>query len=287
MNCSEQDMGLLSSNRYGKQCVRVLRVRREGPAHRIKEITASVLLRGEFEKSYTSADNSQIVATDTVKNTVTALAREHLGDDIEAFALFLASHFLGRYAHVASVEVDLEEKAWERIATDGAPHAHSFVEGGGGIPLTRVRADHAGSTVVSGLRGLTVLKSTRSSFVGFPRCEFTTLPEAEDRIFSTSIAAEWTFSSLPVAYAPVNAAILDAMLGVFAREFSPSVQRTLFQMGEAALAVAPAISSIEIRLPNKHYLPVNLAPFGIPNNGDIFLPTDEPHGEIEAVITRD
>ena len=135
-------------------------------------------------------------------------------------------------------------------------------------------------------RDFLVLKTTASGFAGFPRCELTTLPETDDRIFSTVISATWDFSAEPASYSAVRERIMTAMLKVFADNFSPSVQVTLYQMAEAALAAAPEIARIHLALPNKHYLLVNLAPFGRSNANEVFTPTDEPHGQIEATVER-
>jgi urate oxidase len=276
----------LLQQKYGKQRVRVLKVIRKGETHDLKEIMVSLLLDGGQEPAYVSDDNSWIVATDTVKNTITALAKEHLGSSIEDYALFLGNHFLKKYAHLTSVHLDIEEKTWQRLTLQGSPHPHSFISQPTHIPTTQLALTRAGHTLISGLKELHVLKSTASSFVGYPRCEFTTLPETTDRILSSKITAEWTYQNPSPDYSAANAHILDALLTVFQEEFSPSVQRTLFQMGQAALHAVPEISQITLKMPNKHYLPVNLKPFALENANEIFLPTDEPHGEIEATVTR-
>jgi urate oxidase len=278
----------LISQRYGKARVRVLRVvRNANGIHAVHEVTASVMLQGEFSDAYLSAANHQVIATDTMKNTVHALAREHLADVIEHFALALGDHFLQKFAHVSSVEVELVSTPWERYQAAGEePHPHAFLGAGLGKPSTCVTMNRTETTIASGVRGVLLLKSTASAFKGFPRDEYTTLPETDDRILSTSMDATWTFTSRTADFAATNATILPALLKTFANEFSPSVQNTLYLMSRAALAAAPAISTIRLAMPNKHYLPINLQPLGLPNANDIFLPTDEPHGQIEACIGR-
>jgi urate oxidase len=277
----------LISQRYGKARVRVLRVVRNADGvHAVHEVTASVMLQGDFSTAYLTDDNHQVVATDTMKNTVHVLARQHLTDVIEDFALALGDHFLARYAHVSGVEVELVSTPWSRYATPAGEHPHAFVGAGPGKPFTRVAMTRTSTGISSGVRGVLLLKSTASAFKGFPRDEFTTLPETDDRILSTSMDATWTFASRSANFALVNASIPPVLLEVFAREFSPSVQNTLFLMGTAALAAAPAITTISLAMPNKHYLPINLQPFGLPNANEIFLPTDEPHGQIEATLGR-
>lgn len=281
----------LASQRYGKERVRVLRVvRGAGGVHTVHEVEVGVSLEGEaFADTFVTGDNAQVVPTDTMKNTVQVLAQDHLGAAPERFALALADHFLGRYPQIERVRIEVVVRPWDRYApADGEPHAHTFVGRTTGTPFTRVESDRGANAtrVRSGWRDVLLLKSTASSFKGYPRCDLTTLPETDDRILATKMAATWTFAGRDVDFDAANAAIPAALLDTFAREFSPSVQRTLLQMGEAALAAAPGITDIHLAMPNKHYLPVNFQPFGRENANEIFLPTDEPHGQIEARVVR-
>ncbi len=277
---------ILGPNRYGKQRVRVLKLNRKPDQHVVKELTVSTLLQGDFSAAHLGGDNSTIVPTDTVKNTIHVLAKDCLGENTEAFANALASHFLDRYAHLESVEVEIRERVWQRMTIDGTPHPHSFIDRDQGVPLVSLKKSRDAFILWSGITDLIVLKATEAAFAGFPRCEFTTLQEVPDRIVATSIFAQWNYTALDLDFAKLNERILTTMLGVFAKEFSPSVQRTLFQMGEAALQAVSEIAAVEIKLPNKHYLGIDLAPFGRENANEVFLPTDEPHGEIEAIVQR-
>ncbi len=279
-------MANLGSNRYGKQKVRVLRKSIEGGQQSVVEISADVLLEGTFDRSYLSDDNTQIVATDTVKNTIIALAHQHLGPCIECFALVLGRHFLARHAHVDRVHIELRERRWERMTIAGRPAPHSFHASPLGEPYTKLTISRVGHELESGVRGLLVLNSTNSAFTNFDHTEFTTLQDADDRILSTVMEASWKYLAGEAGFPAINARILTTLLEIFATRFSPSVQRTLFEMGEAALAAAPEIAEIAIRMPNKHYFTANLAPFGLENPNLTFTPQDEPHGQIEAVIKR-
>src|SRR3954453_14472265 len=209
----------LIANRYGKERVRVMKILRDGPTHTIKEVDVTALLTGDFAAVYTSADNSKVVATDTIKNTVNVLAKEHLGEQIERFAQILARHFLSRYEQVASADVEITSRDWQRLQIDGAPHPHSFRAGSKARGWTRVLATRNAQETQSGIRDLVILKSTASGWEGYPRDEFTTLPETNDRILATSFEATWTWSSAPANYNSANESILNAMLGVFAKEY--------------------------------------------------------------------
>jgi urate oxidase len=277
----------LLANRYGKGRVRVLKILRDGATHTIKEVDVKAMLEGDFAASYTSADNSKVVATDTIKNTVNVLAKEHLGDEIERFGLSLGKHFLERYEQVESASAEITAKHWQRMEIDGKPHPHSFKAGSEAKMWTRVVCTCDSQVIESGVRDLVILKSTGSGWEGYPRDEYTTLPETSDRILATSFDATWTWSSAPANYNTANDAILAAMLAVFANDYSPSAQASVFQMGTAALTRCPEISRVDMTMPNKHCLLINLKPFGLDNQNDVFVPIDEPHGQIEGSVVRD
>jgi urate oxidase len=278
--------GKLIHQQYGKARVRVLKVFRRGARHDLKEVEVAVTLLGNFSTAYTRGDNSRVVPTDTMKNTVLALAQDFLGAEIEGFGLALGRHFLRSYPQVREARLRLRERSWERLAPGGRPHSHSFREHGRAVPFTEVVCTRRGSVVTSGIEELLILKSTGSGFEGYPKDEFTTLAETRDRILATNLTAAWQFRRAPASYAAANARVLDAMLGVFARNYSPSVQATLYQMAEAALRAVPAVGQVRLSMPNKHCLLANLKPFGRENRNEVFIPTDEPHGQIEATVAR-
>jgi len=273
---------------YGKARIRVMKVTRGDDRHLLKELDISVMLQGDFDASYTKADNRLVVPTDTMKNTVNILAKENLGVETEPFGLVVARHFLHAYPQVETAQVRLSERSWERISIQGRPHAHSFTEKSPAKPFAEVICSRQETTIQSGINDLLILKTTQSGFEGYDvRDKFTTLAETKDRIFATQLRAAWFYVGQPSSYVRTNERILEAMLEIFASTYSPSVQATLFQMGEAALHAAPEISKVTLAMPNKHCLPINLAPFGLENRNELFLPTDEPHGQIEGTVTRD
>ena len=278
----------LSFHRYGKARVRVLRVHRTTATHRVKELEVTVLLRGKFESSYTNSDNTLVVATDTMKNKINILAKEKLGSETEEFGREIGEHFLKTYPQVNDVEVSLSEHCWERLESNGSPHSHAFMEKSGAKPFAIVTCSReTGPKVDSGIENLLIMKSTGSGFEGFFKDQYTTLPETKDRILATRLRAVWSYQTSPASHAATNAQILSAMLDEFAVRFSPSVQATLFEMGKAALRAAPEISKVTLTMPNQHCLLVNLAPFGIENENELFVPTDEPHGVIEGTVSRE
>jgi urate oxidase len=277
----------LVRNTYGKGRVRIMRVKRDGDRHEVRELTVKAMLEGGFDRAYTKADNSAVVATDTIKNIVNVVARENLGLDTEAFVEALAQRYLDRYPQAERTIITAWETRWVRFAVGGVPHSHSFLLDGNGKPVAHLTATREASTLQSGIEGFTFMKSTASGWENYVKDEYTTLPETADRLCATSMDARWTWTKAPNDYATANRRILAAMLELFATTYSASVQDSLYRMGEAALEAVPEIADISMACPNKHYLPLNLSPLGMDNPNAVFIPTDEPHGQIECTVARE
>jgi urate oxidase len=276
----------LIQNTYGKGRVRIMRVKRDGEQHEVRELTVQAMLTGAFEASYTEGDNASVIATDSIKNIVNIVARDHVGAENEDYAGKLAAYFLDHYAHVEKVDIFASETRWTRLAVDGTPHAHSFTLDANGRPFVKLSATRTGSTLSSGIEGFTFMKTTQSGWENYWMDEVTTLKPTADRMFATAMDASWRWSSVPASYADANAKVFDAALKVFATTYSPGAQNTLYLMGEAVLAAVPEIAEISLACPNKHYLPIDLTPFGRSFDGQVFIPTDEPHGQIECTVGR-
>ncbi|WP_029352235.1 factor-independent urate hydroxylase [Bosea sp. 117] len=271
---------------HGKGRVRIMRVRRDGPRHEVRELTVKVMLTGDFAGSFTEGDNSSVIATDTVKNIVNIVARDNVADENEVFAGKLATFFLDRYSNVDQVDVSTSETSWARLEVDGVPHDHAFLLDGNGRPTVQLSATRWGRTLTSGLDGFTFLKTTESGWENYVMDDVTTIKPTHDRMLATSMVASWRWSGTPASYEAANAALLAAALKVFATTYSPGVQATMYLMSEAALAAVPEIAEISLACPNKHYLPIDLSPFGRSSDGQVFTPTDEPHGQIECTVAR-
>jgi urate oxidase len=280
-------MAKLGENSYGKARVRLSRITRKGDLHEFQEWTVRVLLKGDFETSFTEADNSSILPTDTMKNTVYSLARASRAEMMEEFAMELGDHFLANFAHVSEASIDISDKAWERLVLNGRAEPTTFKLGGPELYTTRaVRSQGQPWTIASGFESLTILKTTKSAFTNYIQDRLTTLKPATDRIFGTSASATWDYAAPDLPFHEVRSRIVTALLKTFAEHDSMSVQHTLFDMGKAALDSAPEIARITLTMPNIHHLLANLSPFGQDNPNHIFVPTDEPHGYIEATIER-
>lgn len=278
----------LIQNNYGKSRVRLVKVARHGDRHDLQDITVNIACEGDFETAHTLGDNSRILPTDTMKNTVYALAKQASDlEEIEAFAQRLTHHFLTNNPQLSQVTVAISEHQWARIPVGGKLHAHSFAKGSDEKRTTKVIATREATTIESGLEDLLVLKTTKSGFVGYIKDPLTTLKETTDRIFATAVKATWSYADPAIATTAAWQGVRQLLLETFAQHDSLSVQQTLYAMGEVVLESYEGITEIALSLPNKHCLLVDLSPFGMENNNEIFVPTDEPHGLIEARLRRD
>ncbi len=280
-------MAKLGDNRYGKSRVRLSRLVRLNDHNQFNEWTVHVMLYGDFGASFTDADNTRVLPTDTMKNTVYFVARGSRSNTIEEFAQELGDYFLVNHMQVAKVSVIVEEKAWEPLVVDGAPDATTFKLGGPELnTVFAVRRRKGAWEMTSGVDGLTILKTAHSAFTGYVVDRLTTLEPATDRILGTQATVEWDYAAGTPDYAGTRKRIVAMLVKTFAAHESASVQHTLFAMGNAALDAAPEIARIHLSMPNLHHLLADLRPFGLDNPNHIFVPMDEPHGTVEATIER-
>jgi urate oxidase len=277
----------LAENRYGKSRVRLMKVTRHDHGHDLREWTVEVLLKGDFDSAHLDGDNSKILPTDTMKNTVYSIARSSTATSMEGYAKELADFLLKRNSQVESASIRIESTMWKRLTVDGEPHPSAFMRGSAERQTTHVeRAQNDAFHILSGLDDLVLLKTANSSFEGYIKDSLTTLPETKDRLFGTAVRAEWRYLSTDLDFDSVRTTIRETMLRTFANHESKSVQQTLYAMAQSALEDAPQIDEIELTMPNKHCLLVDLSRFGQDNPNEIFVPTDEPHGYIEARVRR-
>ena len=274
-------------NNYGKSRVRLMKVARRGEWHELQNITVKIAFEGDFTEVHTVGDNSPVLPTDTMKNTVYTLAHETLEiEEIETFGLRLANYFLKNNPQAARVVIEIAEHQWLRINAGGKPHQHSFIKGSDEKRIAKISATGEGAIAESGIEDLIVLKTTKSGFAGFIKDQYTTLPETTDRIFCTSVTAVWRYADSKKATSEIWRDVRQTIIETFAEHDSLSVQHTLYAMGEAVLEKFPDVEEIAFSLPNIHCLPVDFTRFGMENDNRIFIPTDEPHGLIEARLSR-
>ena len=271
-------------NSYGKSAIRLVKIVRGETQHRVRDLTIAIALHGEFEASYRDGDNSAVIATDTMKNTCYALAGEHLTGSIEAFAIVLGRHFLEAGSEVELARISIEEHAWRPIGD--APDAFSRDASEtrtANVSVTR----ELGPSIEAGVADLALMKTTRSAFAGFPRDRFTTLAETDDRVMATKVTASWGYA--PGAQLDFDAsfvAVRSTFLEAFADHHSESVQHSIWVIGKAILDRHTDVDHVSMSLPNLHHWTVDLSPFGIENDREVYVSTTEPHGLIEATIRR-
>jgi urate oxidase len=272
----------LAHNSYGKSDIRLVKVTRGSERHELCDVTVDVALEGDFAAVHATGDNSGLLATDTMRNTVYALAAQHDVADLEGFGRVLVDHFVEAGPTVHRARVQLVEHPWARLGD----HDHAFRRAGGGERIAVVSGDGHSARVEAGIVDLVLLRTTGSGFEGFLRERFTTLPETADRILATAVSARWSYAEGGIDYGAAWRAARDAILATFADHYSPSVQFTLRKMGEAVLRAVDAIERVHLSLPNRHHLLYDLARFGIENDNQVFHASAEPYGLIEGTVER-
>jgi urate oxidase len=290
---------VLGANQYGKAENRVVRIYRETDRHEIRDLNVSTSLRGDFADAHVVGDQARVLPTDTQKNTSFAYAKEVGVSSPEAYAVALGRHFLDAAPPATGARIGVEEYVWDRIEVGGSGHDHSFVRRGTETRTCVVTVDGRGDDqrvwVVSGFADLVVLKSTGSEFKGFLTDEYTTLQETDDRIMATSLTARWRYEGTGPWADPGSDVDWDAtyedikqiMMAAFATTYSRALQETLYAMGRDVLEAHPEVAEVKFSAPNKHHFLFDLGPFGLKNDGEVFIAADRPYGLIEATLTRD
>lgn len=278
---------VLSQNNYGKSEVRLVKVMRHADRHDLRDLSVDVALEGDFEAAHMKGDNTGLLATDTVRNTIYVLAKEHPLENIEEFGLALVDHFLEAGPTVEGVRVQITEFPWHRIEVNGQAHEHSFVRDSTKRTATVTGDGNGNRQVTAGLGNLLILKTTASGWEGYLKEKYTTIKETSDRILATIATADWSYGSkTDLDFSRLWSGVRDQILTTFTDHYSPSMQNTLYRMGTAVIESFPEVQRIHLSFPNKHHIPFNLSPFGVENNNEIFWATNEPYGLIEGTVER-
>jgi len=278
---------ILGGNQYGKAENRIVRFVRDAPRHEIRDINVTTALRGPYEPAYLVGDQTNVLPTDTQKNTAYAYAKTVGIESIEAYGLALARHFVHDVDPVEGARIEIEQYDWDRVTVDGAPHDHTWIRKGQEVRTAAITVDATGEYVIGGFKDLVILKSTGSEFADFLVDEFTTLEPTHDRVMATSLVAKWRFGSEPADWNAAYATIKQVMAEQFATLQSLALQQTLWHMGKAAIEAVPELVEVRLKAPNKHHFLYDLQRFGIENDGEVFHADDRPYGLIEATVTTD
>jgi urate oxidase len=278
---------ILGKTQYGKAENRVVRIYRDTPRHEIHDINVSTCLRGDFSAAHLTGDQSEVLPTDTQKQTAYAYAKERGLTSIEDYGLELARHFVRDVAPVQAARIEIDEFAWQRVVVDGAEHDHTWIRKGQEVRTAAITVDGDGEWVVGGLKDLAILKSTGSEFAGFLTDRYTVLEPTHDRVMATSLVAQWRFTTNDLDWNDVYPGIKSQLVKQFAVVQSLALQQTLYEMGKAVLESYPVIAEVRLSAPNRHHFRYDLSRFGLENNNEVFHADDRPFGLIQATVTRD
>lgn len=280
-------MAKLTRHRYGKASNRLVRIVRDTERHEIRDLTVDIALHGDFERCYTESDNTDMPATDSMKNSVYALAQEHLTGSIEDYGAVIARELTATGPLVHGATVHLVEHPWTRLPDGPDGHDHAWRRDSSGDHEAWVTWDGSAVHVEAGIGDLFVLKSTQSGWSDFQDDKFRTLADTDDRILATIVSARWVYADAPaIDYQATWEAIGALVLERFADHFSTSVQATIYRICSAVLEAFEAVIQITMTLPNRHHLRYDLEPFGQKNPNVVFVATSEPYGLIEATVSR-
>ena len=277
----------LTNNAYGKNAVNLSKIIRHADHHEFRQISVNVSLQGDFETAHTIGDNSKILPTDTQKNTVYALAKEHFTSSIEEFGLYLSNHFISNNPQVSKCTIEITEHLYSSLSFDGKQHPHAYISSGNEKHTAVIEQSFDNIAVTSGIRDLLIVKTTNSAFEHYIKDEYTTLKETSDRILATQCEASWKYNSHELDFGSLYSNIRKLLLKTFAYHKSLSVQHTLYAMGEEILKQFSEVEEISFVMPNKHHILFNLEQFGMENKNEIFIATDEPFGYITGTVRRE
>ena len=280
-------MGIvLGANSYGKAGNHLFKVVRTTDRHEVRDYRVDVALSGEYDAVHTDGDNTGAMATDTMRNTVYAVASQTSFDSPEHYGLQLVDYLLTQ-PRVTGAKVSVVEQRWDRIVVDGRPHDHAFTKAAGGKHTAAVTGAGSQRAVTAGVDDLHVLKTTNSGWSNFLEGGYRTLKDTDDRILATSITATWDYREPSGDFGTWWDGVSEQIARTFTDHFSPSVQNTIWRMGQAILERFEQIERVSFTLPNKHHLLYDLAPFGLDNDREIYWVTVEPYGRIQATVERD
>lgn len=281
----------LVEHNHGKARVKILKVNRSEDTHQVYEYTVATKLFFEgYSRVFTDNDNTDLVATDTQRNTVYVIAKRTKANSPEQFAIDICEHFLKEYPMLEAVEVEADQVLWERVGS----HIHAFIKNAPETASTLVRLERGGKAqVTSYIKGMTVLKTTLSGFEDYLMDEYTLLPPTAERCLATELDATWTYTYDTRDFNAIRKKLREQLiLGLFGPPetgvYSVSLQATVYDAACLVLRKCSQIESIAISTPNKHYIPfTQLNQLGEKFEDDIFLPIDAPSGSIYCRVARE
>jgi urate oxidase len=277
----------LTRNAYGKNAINLSKIIRHADHHEFRQISVNISLQGDFETAHTLGNNTQILPTDTQKNTVYALAKDKFNSTIEAFGLILSNHFLVNNSQISKATIEIEEHLYSRLVFDNQQHSHAYISSGNEKHSAIIEQTATNIKVISGIKNMLILKTTDSGFENYLKDKYTTLKETAERILATECQASWQYRTHELDFETLHRSIRETLLKTFAYHKSLSVQQTLYAIGEQVLKKHREVDDISLIMPNKHHILYNLEQFGMDNQNEIFIATDEPYGYITGTVSRE
>lgn len=238
-------------NYYGKADVIVYRLNRDGDAPGVFGANVTMLLYGDaFWPTYTTGDNTGLVATDSMKNFIQREAGNFCGNDLESYCRFLAEKFLATYPQTEGIQVSAAE----------IPYAGGdvFTPAGPERATAQIEMTAAGLVEArSGIRGFKLLRLTGSAFYGFVRDQYTTLPETHDRPLHMWLDLDWLYTRPEAAFqsGQVTARVRHLVREVFRNFASGSIQQVIYQIGTKLLEEIPEIAEVNLEANNRTWDP--------------------------------
>ena len=241
---------------YGKGDVIAYRLNRDGktPAGSSPVFGASVLMLvygDAFWPTYTTGDNSALIATDSMKNFIQRETLNFVGYDLEGYCGFLAEKFLKQYPQVEGLQVSADEIPYQAIDPE---KAIAFAPSGPDHARAQVELGRKGFVEVkSAIQGFKLLRLGGSAFKGFVRDEYTTLPDLYDRPLHMWLDLEWSYVRPGEGFSGgvVTARAREIVRDVFVSFDSGSIQQVIYRMGIRLLAEIPAIAEVHLEANNR------------------------------------
>lgn len=282
----------IEENHYGKSCVKLAKVFKNGNVHDIKEFVVNIQLYGDFKDAYTKPCNSKVVPTDTMKNTIYVLAKQYPMNNSVEFGIDVTNYFLNKFSHISKVSVHITEVLWSRVILENnQPHTHGFVDKQTHTQKCHIVNNRRNVEARVGVDNLQILKTRGSSFENYLVDEYTTLKPARDRIMATKGIVYWTYDSSfdlkSIDHNEIFRRVKQITVETFvSHDESQSVQHTMNLVAENVLKSIKEIHNIELNFPNSHYLLSMIENFGLQNDNEIFIPAPEPYGDIHLSVSK-
>jgi len=293
----------LSFREYGKNGIKILYLNDKDKHHQVVELTVKTRLVNDNEDEYTGTSNGGNVATDTQKNLVYILALKHGVAEPEIFAQVLANFYLDEYPAISRAKIEIVQTPWARSLDGfGIIHTHGFVNQGQERTAKVIKHRGKPAQVWGGVTGFRILKTKRSSHVGFFQDKYTTLEDEPDRLLSTVIESSWKYNDGTASlyngamYTAVYNSAIRAIMDEFFGPAEEGKQSTIIQETQRRAQVSvlcrnPALQFVEMAWPNKHYFPWDLDKFPAVNfngtdNRRVYIAGVVPYGVIHSGVHR-